>query len=146
MEIPAWKGQDLTLPISNLPAITWGLTSRLQVCLETQSNPRIDAWHIRVWHAAPRYHTASAKEYDRNHNHSCPSVTWAFRQSQALVQLPVKPFWQCQWKQQHYLQLLHMEVSPPSTQNPVPGFCLTRRWELQRQGFASWKDSANLQT
>lgn len=71
-------------------------SSRLQISLETHSIPGMDAWHIRVQHAAPRYHIGSAKEYDRNHNHSCPFVTWAFRQPQALAQLAVKPFWQCQ--------------------------------------------------
>lgn len=53
--------------------------SRLQVSLETHSIPGMEAWHIRVQHAAPRYHTGSAKEYVRNHNHRCPFVTWTFR-------------------------------------------------------------------
>lgn len=80
----------------------------------------MDAWHIRVQHAAPRYHIGSAKEYDRNHNHSCPFVTWAFRQPQALAQLAVKPFWQCQWKPATSSPPAH-HVSPPSTQILVPG-------------------------
>lgn len=97
------------------------------------------AWHIRARHTASRYYVGFAKEHERNHECSCPFVTWAFRQSQALAQMAAKQFWHANKSQQKYLNFLHMEESLTSTNTDSNGRLTSWRWELEKKhSFAPW--------
>lgn len=102
---------------------------RISLCpsLIFLQSPGLSASRLQVWRPrGPLGWMHGTSECDTLFPDTMTGITTtaallSFTQSQALAQLAVKPFWQCQWNQQQHLHLLHMEVSPPSTQSAVPG-------------------------
>lgn len=139
-----WKYQFEEVRISLCPSLIFlqspgASASRLQVSLETQS--------ILGW----MHGTSECDMLLPGTTQDLPRTGTGITATAALLSpghsdnpSSVKPFWQCQWKP--------ATTSSPPAHGNLPSIntessaWLTRRWGLQSHSFASWRDSANLQT
>lgn len=129
------------MSISNLPAFTWDFTQQAAGVSGDPQHP----WDGGMAHQSA---TCCSQVPHRICQGICqesqPQVPFCHLDiqitpgtgsagSKALLEMPVKAsniFTSCL----------------PSTNTDSSAWLTSRRWELQRDGFASWRDSANLQT